>query len=319
MRRAWQVFRLALRLLPVVLVLAIVVPGSGVRPTTLSLAKIEKAQGYDAGSDVVWVLVLGSDAPPNEPPTSGDTDAFQLLAIDARTGAAAGIGIPRDSYVDLHGDLGPSRINIALKEGMERDQGFAVVVRAVEELVGVTPDYVLVTSGDGFTDMFDTLGGRVEVDSTVAFTTPEGLVVEKGVNEFTAAEALQFAEFRDFPGQGDLTRSANHQALLLGLLKELQRRDDRHGFVETMAVAALDGIATEDVSPLDLYRLLNLLTSVDPALVEGCIVTGKDVEDEAGNMVIDPDEALAQRLGREAADDATFENGCSAVLKPGRR
>ena len=315
MRRAWQVVRLALRLLPVVLVLAIVVPGSGVRPTTLSLAKIEKAQGYDAGSDVVWVLVLGSDAPPNEPPTSGDTDAFQLLAIDARTGAAAGIGIPRDSYVDLHGDLGPSRINIALKEGMERDQGFAVVVRAVEELVGVTPDYVLVTSGDGFTDMFDTLGGRVEVDSTVAFTTPEGLVVEKGVNEFTAAEALQFAEFRDFPGQGDLTRSANHQALLLGLLKELQRRDDRHGFVETMAVAALDGIATEDVSPLDLYRLLNLLTSVDPALVEGCIVTGKDVEDEAGNMVIDPDEELAQRLGREAADDATFETGAAVLSR----
>ena len=313
MRRAWQVVRLALRLLPVVLVLAIVVPGSGVRPTTLSLAKIEKAQGYDAGNDVVWVLVLGSDAPPNQPPTSGDTDAFQLLAIDARTGAAAGIGIPRDSYVDLHGDLGPSRINIALKEGMERGQGFGVVVRAVEELVGITPDFVLVTAGDGFTDMFDALGGRVEVTSTVAFTTPDGLVVEKGVNDFTAAEALEFAEFRDFPGQGDLTRSANHQALLLGLLKELQRQDDRHGFVETMAFAALDGIATEDVSPLDLYRLLNLLTSVDPALVEGCIVTGKDIEDEAGNMVIDPDEELAQRLGREAADDATFENGCSCA------
>ena len=82
-----------------------------------------------------------------------------------------------------------------------------------------------------------------------------------------------------------------------------------------MAVAALDGIATEDVSPLDLYRLLNLLTSVDPALVEGCIVTGKDIEDEAGNMVIDPDEALAQRLGREAADDATFETG-AAVAQP---
>jgi len=170
-RRVWRLVRLTLRLLPVVLVLAIVVPGSGVQPTTLSLAKVEKAQGYDAGSDVVWVLVLGSDAPPNESPTSGDTDAFQLLAIDAGTGAAAGIGIPRDSYVDLHGDLGPSRINIALKEGMESGQGFGMVVRAVEELVGVTPDYVLVTAGDGFADMFDALGGRVEVDSKVAFTT----------------------------------------------------------------------------------------------------------------------------------------------------
>jgi hypothetical protein len=45
--------------------------------------------------------------------------------------------------------------------------------------------------------------------------------------------------------------------------------------------------------------------------VEGCIVTGEDIEDDAGNMVIDPDEELAQRLGREAADDATFESGCA--------
>jgi len=310
-RRALRVVRLALRLLPVVLVLAIVGSGSGVRPTTLSLVKIEKAQAYDAGSDVVWVLVLGSDAGAGASPTEGDTDAFQLLAIDASTGAAAGIGIPRDSYVDLHGDLGMSRINIALKEGVKQGDGYSVVVQAVEELVGVTPDFVLVTAGDGFADMVDALGGRVEVDSPLAFTTDEGgLEVEKGLNRFTAEEALLFAESREFPGQGDLTRSANHQALLLGLLKELQRQGDHEGFVETMAFAALDGIVTEGASPLDLYRLLNLLTDVDPAKIQGCVVTGSDTEDVAGNLVIDPDEELAKRLGREAADDATFDTGC---------
>lgn len=314
MSRAWRVLKqvvgVSLRLLPVLVVVALVVPGAGVRPTTLSLAKIEKAQGYDAGSDVVWVLVLGSDAAPGQSPTSGDTDAFQLLAIDAGTGAAAGIGIPRDSYVDLHGDLGMSRINIALKEGVASGQGFGVVVRAVEELVGVTPDYVLVTAGNGFTGMFGALGGKVEVDAPVAFTTDSGLEVVAGANRFTAEQALEFAEWRDFPGQGDLVRSKNHQALLLGLLEELQRQDDEDGFVEVMALAALDGLATEDVSPLDLYRLLNLLTSVDPTRVEGCIVTGTDVQDPAGNMVLDPDEDLAQRLGREASDDATFEGSC---------
>ena len=57
---------------------------------------------------------------------------------------------------------------------MERGQGFAVVVRAVEELVGVTPDFVLVTAGDGFTDMFDALGGRVEVDVDGGLHHPRG-------------------------------------------------------------------------------------------------------------------------------------------------
>jgi LCP family protein required for cell wall assembly len=310
--RALRAVRLVLRLLPVVVVLALVVPGSGVRPTTLSLVKIEKAQGYDAGSDVVWVLVLGSDAAPGVAPTEGDTDAFQLLAIDASTGAAAGIGIPRDSYVNLHGDLGMSRINIALKEGVRNGDGFATVVGAVDELVGVTPDYVLVTAGDGFADMVDALGGEVEVDSPLGFTTDTGdLVVKEGLNRFTADEALLFAESRNFAGQGDLVRSANHQALLIGLLKELQRQDHQQGFVEAVALAGLDGIVTEGASPLDLYRLLNLLTSIDPAHIQGCVVPGRDITDVAGNLVIDPDEVTAQRLGREASDDATFDGSCA--------
>ena len=81
--------------------------------------------------------------------------------------------------------------------------------------------------------------------------------------------------------------------------------------METMALAALDGIVTQGASPLDLYRLLNLLTSVDPGHIQGCVVPGEDIEDVAGNLVIDPDEETARRLGREAADDATFDGSCA--------
>ena len=76
-----------------------------------------------------------------------------------------------------------------------------------------------------------------------------------------------------------------------------------------MALSALDGLET-NASPIDLYRLLNALTGVDPAKVKGCILTGTDGVDAQGNQFIVPDTTLAQRLGREAADDATFENGC---------
>jgi len=62
MRSVLQVIRHGLRLLPLVLVLALVVPGSGVRPTTIGLMKVQPAEAYDFADGVVWTLVLGEDA-----------------------------------------------------------------------------------------------------------------------------------------------------------------------------------------------------------------------------------------------------------------
>lgn len=297
MKLTARVLRTILRLMPVVVVLAIAVPSSGIRPATLSLTKVETAEGYDVGADVVWVLVLGEDG-------VHDTDAFQLLGIDVLTGAAAAIGFPRDTWVEL-GDLEMGKINQAYKEG-----GPELASSVVQDLVGIPADYVLVTSRDGFVSMVDALGG-VTVDSPLPFYTDgDHLRVDKGPNEFTGDEALEFAETRMFfSGPGDFVRSANHQALLLGLLKQLQRHDHEKGFVEMMALSALDGLET-NASPVDLYGLLNALTGVDPAKVEGCILIGAEDADQRGNQIIRPDRRLAERLGREAVDDATFESGC---------
>jgi LCP family protein required for cell wall assembly len=247
---------------------------------------------------MVWVLVLGQD-------DVGDTDAIQLLGIDTGTGAAAAIGFPRDSWVDL-GDGRMGRINQAYKDG-----GAGLVAAVVRGLVGIQPDYVLATAGDGFVSMIDALGG-VTVDSPLRFVTDDGhLLVHRGPNELTGAQALDFAMSRHFQGPGDFTRSANHQALLLGLLRQLQQQDHRQGFVEMMALQALSGLDT-NASPVDLYRLLNVLTSVDPASVRGCVLVGSEGQDPVGNQIIHPDRKLGERLGRQVRGDATFESGCGS-------
>jgi hypothetical protein len=160
--------------------------------------------------------------------------------------------------------------------------------------------------------MVDALGG-VSVDSPLAFTTEEGGVrVHKGENRFTGEEALAFAVTRRFGaavGPEDFIRSANHQALLLGLVERLQERAESKGFVESMAVAALSGLQT-DASPVDLYRLLNALMSIDTSRTQGCVLVGSEAQDASGNQIIVPDERLARRLGHEAVGDATFESGC---------
>jgi polyisoprenyl-teichoic acid--peptidoglycan teichoic acid transferase len=161
--------------------------------------------------------------------------------------------------------------------------------------------------------MVDDLGG-VTVHSDLDFTTDEGNVhVQQGPNDFDGREALLFAQtrlFGDAPGPPDFIRVANHQDLLLGLLAGLQERDAERGFVESMALSAIEGIDAEDASPLDLYRLLNALTSVKRGKADGCVLVGREEEDAAGNQIIIADADLADRLGREAADDATFESGC---------
>ena len=146
MRAASRVLRHGLRLLPLVLVLALVVPGSGVRPTTIGLMKVQPAEAYDFADGVVWTLVLGEDA-------EGQTDLIQLLGINFRNGNAAAIGIPRDSWFELSPEEGEARINTAYAAG-----GAELAAGAVERLVGIAPDYVLVTDTDGFLAMVGTLG-----------------------------------------------------------------------------------------------------------------------------------------------------------------
>ena len=298
MRSVLRIIRHGLRLLPLVLVLALVVPGSGVRPTTIGLMKVQPAEAYDFADGVVWTLVLGKDA-------EGQTDLIQLLGINFRNGNAAAIGIPRDSWFELSPEVGEERINKAYATG-----GAELAADAVERLVGIAPDYVLVTDTDGFLAMVGTLG-EVEVDSEFAFEAEDSdLQVHRGVNTFSPQEALEFATTRTTLARGDFDRSLNHQALLLGLLEQLRSRDDEPGFIETLGLDAVDGIDTGNLSPLDLYRLLNALTSVDPGKASGCIVLGTDATSPAGGGIVLPDFDLAQRYADDVRSDAHFDRDC---------
>jgi LCP family protein required for cell wall assembly len=296
-RTALRVVRHGLRLLPLVVVLALMVPGSGVRPTTIGLMKVQPAEAYDFADGVVWTLVLGEDA-------EGQTDLIQLLGINFRNGDAAAIGIPRDSWFELSAEEGEARINTAYAAG-----GAELAAGAVERLVGIPPDYVLVTDTDGFLAMVGTLG-EVEVDSEFAFQAEDSdLQVHRGVNTFSAQEALDFAVTRTLT-RGDFDRSLNHQALLLGLLEALRDRDDEPGFIEALGLDAVDGIDTGNLSPLDLYRLLNALTSVDPGRASGCIVLGSYATSPLGGDIVLPDFALARRYGDDVRSDAHFDRDC---------
>ena len=284
------------RAVPLVAVAALFFPSASVQPTTVSLVRVENARSVDVGDGVIWVLVLGYDA-------ERDTDAIQLIGIDPERGSAAGIGIPRDSYVAIPGEDSPDRINTAwAKESPQ------VAAQTVQGLVGIAPDYVLVVGFEGFLATAGVLGD-VEVQSDQRFLSDEGMLVRRGTNTFDAAEALEFAQSRENLIGNDFARSANHQALLLGFLRGAREREDEEGFMERIGLAALRGLDT-DAAPTDLYRLAQAVTQVHPDRVTGCIVPGTPAE-RFGASVVLPDEEIAQRLGEDAREDATLEPGCT--------
>jgi LCP family protein required for cell wall assembly len=281
---------------------ALVVPSGSVHPTSISLTTVGTAKAVDAGDGTVWVLALGSEAAAGDDVTAGLTDAIQLIGVQLDTGRAVAIGLPRDLYVEM-GD-GRARLNTAL-----RDEGPEGVAREVDDLLGIEPDVVVVTGFEGFLSMMGAVGD-VRVDSPLAFTTEDGDVrVRRGRNTFDADQALLYARTREtLPRGSDFERVANHQRLLLGVLERLRAAEDEPGFMEAVTLSALGGLQT-DMSPAQVYRLVQALTMVDPRRTDACIIVGS-FGVENGAAVVHPDTDQAREVGRDARDDARLQGGC---------
>ncbi len=281
---------------------AALVPTGSVHPTSISLTTVGTAKAVDAGEGVLWVLALGSEAAAGEDVMKGRTDAIQLIGVQPRTGHAVAIGLPRDLYVEL--PRGHARLNTALA-----GYGPDGVAREVDELLGIDPDLVLVTGSEGFLSMMDTVGD-VQVDSPDAFTTEEGGVeVRRGRNTFDARDALAYVSTRrTLPTQSDFDRVANHQRLLLGVLERLRSAEDEEGFMERVTLSALGGLQT-DLSPSEIYRIVQALTTIDPRRTTACIIGGTfEVVFDAA--VVIPDEEQARAVGEDARGDARLQGGC---------
>lgn len=297
--------RSARRVLVLCLVLALtalVVPDSTVREARVSLVEVEGARGIDPARDVVWVLLLGSDARPGQAMTRSRADAIQLVGLNLRTGRGTAIGVPRDSYVPIPG-RGRDKINAAMYFG-----GPQLMAKAVSGLVGIRPDYVMTSDFWGFRQMVNTIGG-VTVRSDFSFpdpVMPGGY--RRGPNELNGFQAMIFTRIRKYLPRGDFDRSANQQDMLRGILAQVRARQDRPGFMERAVMAAVRHMDT-GVRPLELYRLAQAATQMEPGRLRGCVLAG-GVGYAGSASVVFPDVARARRIAADVRRDATLDRGC---------
>jgi LCP family protein required for cell wall assembly len=183
------------------------------------------------------ILLIGSDSReggaynPNDPSSTTATvqgqrsDTLMLFHIPASMDRAYGISFERDSYVDIppvpgKWNGGKDKLNAALAYGGEKH-----VVATIEQMSGLTVDYVVVVNFDGVTKVVDAVGG---IDMTVPApirSIHTKKVYAKGTRHFNGADALDYVRQRKQFQAGDYARMANQQALLKALAKKMTSTD----------------------------------------------------------------------------------------------
>ena len=300
-RRWWRGGLRTAALAAVLAVAGLVVPNGSVAPTYLSFVKVDQADGVDHTPGVIWILAVGSDARRGQDPLRSRGDTIQLVGLDTETGAATSIGVPRDSWVPIPGH-GSNRVNAALYFG-----GPQVMGETVGNLVGIEPDYVMVSTFWGVEAIAEAVG-PITVDNPVAFSDPylkpqgfaKGKVVLRGYN------VVSFARIRKNLAGGDFDRSHNQQRVLRGFQAKVAENADRPGWIERGVLSVMDNVDT-NVAPAELFRIAQAVAQVDPAKITGCVVPG-GIGNIGGASVVIPNTSVARSYGDQARDDASIES-----------
>lgn len=162
-----------------------------------------------------------------------NTDTVILLHVPAGAQASASaVSIPRDSFVELTGDLGEHKINSAYRRGMsaaedagagtereQREAGRRALVGTVEELTGVAVDHFAEINLAGFVEITDAVGGVPVCLNAAVREERAGIDLPAGRQVVSGGDALAFVrQRRDLP-EGDLDRVTRQQAFLAGLAR----------------------------------------------------------------------------------------------------
>lgn len=216
-----------------------------------------------------FVLVIGSDARPDEPLKGSRGDTLQVLGIDGKGGGGV-MGIPRDTWVSMPG--GTAKINAAFSRG-----GGAAQVAAVRGLTGLPVEGYVATGFKGFKRIVDQSGGvPMTIAKKIVFL--HKLTIPAGKQTLSGKEALAYARERKSLPNGDFGRSAHQGDILLaaavaarisgiGIVPKEMTIVSRNADTNLSAADALTFVAS-------FYRLSP--TKVGHAVAVGSIGTSSD-------------------------------------------
>jgi LCP family protein required for cell wall assembly len=273
-------------------------PQPSAAQATFTIHKVDDATiSPPSRGEPFFVLLIGNDGRAGLDGIRGD--GLHLVGVNPAAASATIINIPRDTYVPIPG-LGSGKINDAYKQA-----GFEKQVETVQVFSGVTPSFVIETNFDGFMRLVDEMGGlHVNVPYRM-FDRASGADFQPGRTHMMGPGALAFARNRNIPN-GDISRTTNHGWLLIGGLE--RAREVGTSPFEVMRMLGMIARHTHfvNVSLRELYALVNLGLSIDPANVRNVTIPAY-----AGN--VGPASVVfagggTQELFADFRDDAILQN-----------
>lgn len=197
------------------------------------------------------VLLLGSDARPNQKVDRSRADAIQIVGLDGHGGGGI-VGIPRDTRAALSTG-GTGKVNAAMPRG-----GPDAQVATVRRMTGLPISGYLVTGFDGFRAGVDAIGG-VEVTLTRPVRH-----LKAGTQRLNGKDLLWVARERKSLPMGDLDRSANQGMILMQVLAQVRSR----GVASLPALMSATGKhVITDLTPAQVLTLFAAGYALNPSRV----------------------------------------------------
>lgn len=191
------------------------------------IAPVDTAPTWDGGSrvNVVFIGVDARDWEANA--TAPRSDTLILFTMDPVTNTAGMISIPRDMWVNIPG-FGYGRINTAysLGEAYKLPGGGAgLVMKTVEQFLGVPVSYYGQVDFNTFIAMIDTIGGiDLEVKDRLVLdpvgTGKDKVVITPGYRHLVGWKALAYARTRKTKG-GDEDRAQRQQDVIFAIMDKV--------------------------------------------------------------------------------------------------
>lgn len=206
-----------------------------------------------------------------------NTDTIMVLRIDPESERVQLVSVPRDLWVDIPG-YGSDRVNVAFALG-----GGELLIRTVQESLGIPIHHYLVVDFGGFIDLVEELGGvSVHLEHPIRDDRIGLLIEQTGCVRLDPRNALSYVRTRDLheliDGRWepqdrqapDLERGKRQQQFLVQALRQAVSRGVRNPVKlndmvnSTIASVTLDDILTTG----DILGLANQFRNFAPENVE---------------------------------------------------
>jgi LCP family protein required for cell wall assembly len=275
-------------------------------------AAVDFRGAVNVPGDLLFFLVIGSDARPGQDITRTRADSLHVAAVDPLTKRGTVLGLPRDSYVDVPGH-GKQKINAALALG-----GPELTVRTVRNLTGFPISYYAVTGFEGMVAMVDELGGLdVQVEQRMHDPEGSGADFEPGWYHMDGRQVLAFSRDRHDFSDGDLTRSRNQGKVILHTLDKLRAEtSDEDGIRHWLGILYRHGRL--DMSMQDAVRLGSLARTLVPSAFVNVVAPGSGRTVNGQSVVVLDEQAYAlfRDVGADAVADGRTERPTPTPTAP---